>query len=190
MRLAPVDLAEAKRFVADHHRHNLPPLSWKFGVALQSDDGERLGVALAGRPIARALDGKHVIEITRVCTLGARNANSMLYAACLRAARALGYDVAYTYTLESESGASLRAVGFELDAVLPDDRSWQARSGVRPRYEENLFGERLSPAGTKLRWRCAHGLPAGVERPFQRGEARCGHRASLTEEADARLVAP
>lgn len=48
-------IREAKAFVRRHHRHNMPPLSWKFGVGLERD-GELIGVAMAGRPVARPLD--------------------------------------------------------------------------------------------------------------------------------------
>ena len=41
----------------------------------------------------------------------------MLYGACVRAAKAMGYKVVVTYTLESEDGASLRASNFEYDGI-------------------------------------------------------------------------
>lgn len=58
---------------------------------------------------------------------------------------------AFTYTLASEPGSSLRAAGFVVDAVIPE-RDWSAESG-RDRYAENLFGERRTPEGPKIRWR-------------------------------------
>lgn len=65
MKLVPITLDEGKQFVLKHHRHNMPPLSWKFGVGLEADES-LVGVALAGRPNARALDTRFNIEITRV----------------------------------------------------------------------------------------------------------------------------
>lgn len=143
MKLRPVTLKEAKEFVREHHRHNKPPLSWRFGVGLESA-GELIGVAMAGRPVARMLDVPGALEVTRVCTLGERNANSMLYGAIARAARALGYCTLYTYTLVSESGASLKAAGWEVDACLEARSGWDTPS--RPRSEE------LWPSEGKYRW--------------------------------------
>jgi hypothetical protein len=150
--LRPVDRETARRFVNEHHRHNEAPTSWKFGVGLERD-GELVGVAMAGRPSGRGLDSTYVIEITRVCVPegSERNSCSKLYGAVCRAAKALGYRTAYTYTLAEEDAASVKAAGFVLDADLPGRPGWSTPS--RPRYEENLFGERKRPTGPKRRWR-------------------------------------
>jgi hypothetical protein len=107
--LRPCTITEARRFIGRHHRHSAAPSSGLFAVAVGNP--ELCGVALVGRPVARRLDDGWTAEITRVCTLGERNACSMLYGACVRAAKALGYRRIITYTLASESGASLRATG-------------------------------------------------------------------------------
>lgn len=143
MHLAPVTLLDAKAWVNAHHRHNEAPVGWKFGVALMSGD-EMVGVAMAGRTVAKGLHGPTVGEVTRVCTLGAKNANTMLYGAIARAAQALGYRTLYTYTLEEESGASLLAAGWERDAYLPARESWD--TPTRPRHQERR------PTGAKWRW--------------------------------------
>lgn len=150
MKLIPITLDEAKQFVGRVHRHNKPPLSWKFGVGLEFKD-ELIGVAMAGRPVSRGLDKPANIEITRVCVKECRNANSRLYGAVLRAAKALGYRIAYTYTLESESGSSLRAVGFEVDETLPPRSTWD--TPARRRMQTNMFGEEQRPVGAKIRWK-------------------------------------
>lgn len=119
--------------------------------------GELVGVAMAGWPRARALADGRTLEVARTCTLEVRNANSMLYGAICRAAAALGYARVVTYTLESESGASLRAAGFAEVARSDDDRA-RVRTertwgdGARPRYSHTLWGERVTPAGRKVRW--------------------------------------
>lgn len=151
--LVPVTLAEARAFVNLHHGHNEAPVGWKWGAALALD-GETVGVAMAGRPTARGLDQHRAIEITRCCLIekGAyRNAASMLYGALCRAAAALGYLEAYTYTLEEEDAASVRASGFTLDARLDARPSWSTPS--RLRQDATLFGERVRPTGPKVRWR-------------------------------------
>ena len=69
-------------------------------------------------------------EVTRVCTLGDRNACTMLLSACRRGAAALGYHRVVTYTLSSEPGTSLRAAGWQETAQVRG-RSWDCAS--RPR---------------------------------------------------------
>lgn len=60
------------------------------------------GVAIVGHPVARKLDDGLTVEIYRVCTDGTYNACSMLYGACARIAREMGYKRIITYTLVSE----------------------------------------------------------------------------------------
>lgn len=124
LRLRPITLKEAKRFVSDEHRHNAPPVGWKFGVGVVDTDGVLVGVATAGRPVARYHQDGYTLEINRTCTDGTRNANSMLYGAVWRAAKAMGFRRCITYTQANESGASLRAVGFVKVRELPARRSW------------------------------------------------------------------
>jgi len=111
LELQPIDWDEAREFVSRHHRHHKPPPGWKFGIAV--NDGEKnVGVIVVGRPVARHLDNGQVLEVTRCCTDGSRNACSMLYSAAWRAAKAMGYQRLITYTLKTESGSSLRAAGW------------------------------------------------------------------------------
>ena len=144
----PISFSAACRFVSEEHRHNHPPAGWLFGTALY--DGETLvGVGMTGRPTSRMLDDGLTIEITRVTTLGGANACSFLYGALCRAAESLGYLLAVTYALESESGSSLRAANFvKVASVAP--RSWNCPS--RPRYDTDLFGTPVTPQVPKDRW--------------------------------------
>ena len=112
LELTPVTLRETKHFVDRCHRHHRAPQGGKFAVGVAAK-GEVVGVAIVGRPVARNLDNGYVAEVTRVCVLeGHKNANSMLYAACWRAARAMGYRLVVTYTGAGESGSSLIAAGY------------------------------------------------------------------------------
>jgi hypothetical protein len=144
LRLVPCTLRRALEFVRDIHRHHRPPTGGLFAVGVERD-GELCGVAIAGRPVARMLDDGETIEVTRVATDGSRNACSMLYAALWRAARALGYRRAITYTLPAEGGASLRASGWECEGQAGGG-SWSRPS--RPRNDEH-------PTEIKLRWQVA-----------------------------------
>ena len=130
LRIVPVTLKAANEFVRARHRHSRPVVGAKFSIGVEDDDGLH-GVAIVGRPVARHLDDGAAAEITRVCTDGAHNACSILYAACRRAARAMGHDPIYTYTLPEEGGASLRAAGFTLDKADAGGFAamWHSREG-------------------------------------------------------------
>jgi hypothetical protein len=55
MEATPLHLREANQFVNQYHRHNLPTVGGKFAVGA-TVDGRLVGVAVAGRPVARRLD--------------------------------------------------------------------------------------------------------------------------------------
>lgn len=146
LEVRPVIRDIARAFVVAHHRHNDAPESWLFGTGLWAG-AELVSVVMAGRPVARAYQDGTTLEVTRVCTLGQRNAASRLYGRVLRVAAALGYRRAVTYTLAEEPGTSLRAAGWTCDADLP------ARPTERKgRYVADLFGEQTRPEGAKRRW--------------------------------------
>ena len=129
LRVVPVSQREAFAFVELHHRHHKMPRGsvFKLGAVL---DGVVVGVIVVGRPVSRMLDDGCTVEVLRCCTDGTRNACSFLYGAAWRAARALGYGRALTYTMPEEGGGSLRAVGWECYGAAGGG-SW-SRAG-RPR---------------------------------------------------------
>ncbi|WP_237162369.1 XF1762 family protein [Mycolicibacterium fortuitum] len=132
--LCPVSFRDAAAFVQRHHRHHKPPRGMKFAVGVAAD-GQLVGVALVGRPVARMFDDGWTLEVNRTCTDGYPNANSMLYGAAWRAAKALGYRRLITYTLASESGASLRAAGWHIVAERPPRPGWDMPG--RPRNNDS-----------------------------------------------------
>jgi hypothetical protein len=141
LELQPISYAEACEFIAQHHRHHLPPHFWRFGIAV--NDGEKVvGVITVGNPVARCLDDGWTLEVTRCCTDGTPNAASMLYSAAWRAARAMGYKRLITYTLAEESGASLKAAGWRV-VYKTKGGSWNTKS--RPRVDKH-------PTGQKTLW--------------------------------------
>ena len=147
LRIVPVTLEQANDYVRRLHRHNKPVVGARFCVGVK--DEELRGVAIAGRPVAPKLDDGATIEITRVCTDGTRNACSMLYGACRRVAKAMGYERIFTYTLPEEGGASLKAAGFRLDK---DD------AGGSASMWHNRAGRSVEPVGDDLiggKWRWA-----------------------------------
>jgi hypothetical protein len=143
LRIVPVTFRHAVGFIAEHHRHHRPPRGMKFAVGV-SDGRDLVGVATVGRPVARHLDDGSTVEVTRTCTRQVPNANSMLYGAAWRAARALGYTRLITYTQEGESGSSLRAAGFVRVAELRARTGWHTPS--RPRADMGV--ERVA----RTRW--------------------------------------
>lgn len=144
----PITRDQAKAWVAEHHRHNKAGVAtWRFGTALvRTDTDEIVGVGIAGNCSASEWDkqgGGHFIEVRRVATDGVRNGCSMLYGALCRAAKALGFCTAWTFTLESESGASLKAAGWEVYAKRPKRKGWSSPS--RPRDEAEWPAEAKLP---------------------------------------------
>ncbi len=144
LQVVPIDLAEANEFIRRYHRHHKPVVAgYKFCVAV-ADDDQIVGVAIVGLPVARHLCDGWTLEVRRTCTDGTPNANSMLYGACWRAARALGYRRLVTYTLPSESGSSLRAAGWRCIGKTGGG-TWNRPNCGRPRVD-------LHPTEPKLRW--------------------------------------
>lgn len=113
----------------------------RFAVGVRKD-GILVGVAIAGNPVSRNLCDGLTIEVSRTCTDGTKNANSMLYGTIWKAARALGYRRMFSYTTPEESGASLRAIGMKPDGMT-EGRPWDREN--RPRKV-------TYPVGPKVRW--------------------------------------
>lgn len=134
LRLVPVTLDDVQRFVTTHHRHHPAPVGHKFSIGV-ADDGEIVGVASVGRPVARRFDDGWTLEVNRTCVVDAPNANSMLYGAAWRAAKALGYRRLITYTQQGETGASLRAAGWRVVAERKGRAAdeWDKYRPERPR---------------------------------------------------------
>ena len=109
--IVPITFKTACEFISEHHRHHKPTVGCKFCIGVMNED-KLIGVAVCGRPVSRYLDNGEICEINRLCTDGTYNACSMLYGACCRVAKAMGYKRIITYILESENGASLKASNF------------------------------------------------------------------------------
>jgi tricorn protease-like protein len=113
MHVRPISRRDAWAFIAEHHRHHKPPPGDLWRHSLVDGDGKIVGVAVVGRPVARALDDGETVEVTRLCTIpGEHGACSKLYGVTRRVAIEFGYHRGITYILESENGASVKAVGW------------------------------------------------------------------------------
>lgn len=141
LKAVPVTQKRAAEFVKEMHRHHPPARGDLFRVGAQVD-GKLVGIAQVGRPVARALDDGKTCEVIRLCTDGTDNACSFLYARAARIAAAMGYERIITYILEEEPGTSLKAAGWEKEALVAG-RSWSCKS--RPREDH-------APTCNKTRW--------------------------------------
>lgn len=131
LRIVPVGFTVACEFVTEHHRHHQAPVGHKFSIGVALAD-ELVGVVMVGRPVARHFDNGLTLEVNRSCVAAdVPNANSMLYAAAWRAAKALGYTRLVTYTQSGESGSSLRAAGWLVVAERSARNGWSVPSRVR-----------------------------------------------------------
>ena len=129
-----IELKEANEFVGLYHRHHKPVVGHRFSIGCFS--GSKLvGVAIVGRPIARRIDQHSTVEVLRCCTDGTKNA-----------CKALGYERIITYILETESGTSLRASGWNY-AYTNCGGSWNVASQPRkvsaPTIPKKLYESRL-----------------------------------------------
>lgn len=109
--IRPINLKTANEYVTKYHRHHNGTVGCKFAIGLYEAE-KLIGVAICGRPVSRYLDNGDICEINRLCTQGGENACSMLYGACCRIAKDMGYKKIITYILKSESGITLRASNF------------------------------------------------------------------------------
>lgn len=139
MRVIPITFRAACKFVLDLHRHNKPPRGHKFSIGLEHE-GQLVGVAMAGRPVARHFDDGFTLEVNRTCTDGTPNANSMLYGAIWRAAKAMGYVRCITYTQADEPGTSLQAAGWIRVKELQPRGSWAESSGKSCKVRRDVGG--------------------------------------------------
>jgi hypothetical protein len=113
LRLRPVTVKDDIKWCVTVHRHLRRELAGaRFAVAIVDGAGNRCGVGLVTSG-PRVWEGTGRCNIARIGTDGVKNGCSMLYGALCRAAQALGYREAWTYTLPSEPGTSLRAAGFD-----------------------------------------------------------------------------
>lgn len=129
LRVAPCSVKAARKLVRAWHRH-LPEIQGGlFAASCLDEGGNVVAVAVAGNP-CQAWQGTGRICISRVAASVGGNACGMLYGALARAAGALGYQEAWTYTLPGEDGRTLHGAGF-IDMGLTDGGEWDRPS--RPR---------------------------------------------------------
>lgn len=157
LEIRPISIARANQFVKEHHRHHGSKTGCRFAIAVYGG-GELHGVAICSNPVARLADDGLTIEVSRLCTDGTYNACSILYAACARIAKEMGFRKIQTYILKSETGTSLKASGWKLEADEVGAVDWvsaknerQRRRNMKP-VQLSLFEEKQVPKELKQRW--------------------------------------
>ena len=140
MHIKPITFREASAYINKNHRHHNATVGCKFCISVV-EDSQLHGVAVCGRPVSRRLDDGLTLEINRVCTDGTKNACSMLYGACCKIAKAMGYKKVITYTLQSENGASLKAS----NVICEGQAGGTHWTGIRNKGQD-------IPAEMKKRW--------------------------------------
>jgi len=154
MKVVPLELVEANELVSRWHRHHQPAVGHRFSLGIVDEAGVPHGAAIVGRPVARlAGSPREVLEVVRLVTDGTPNACSMLYAACARAGKAMGFARIQTYILDSEPGSSLRGAGWKCEGTAGGGQ-WKHTDG-KPRRTDQ-------PIGMKRRYTLALNDPALV----------------------------
>lgn len=150
--ICPVTLSEANDFVESFHRHNgrTSRNGGKWAVGAEAGDN-LVGVAIVGNPLSATFMDGRTAEVLRVCVVAAapKGTCSMLYAACWRCWRAMGGSRLVTYTLNTESGASLRGAGWKVVAELSAGsvrKNWNKNKEIFTRQWQPIYGQQ------KFRW--------------------------------------
>lgn len=133
MEVRQCPLSVSNTLVERLHRHHKKVLSHRWSMCAYKD-GELVGAAIVGRPVARLIDHRTTVEVNRLVTDGTRNACSALYAAAAREARKRGFSHIITYILDTEPGTSLRAAGWQFERFTKVSAQWSCPS--RPREDK------------------------------------------------------
>jgi hypothetical protein len=148
--VVPLTLPSANALVTTLHRHHAAlPGGFAWFCVGAVVEGELVGCAIAGRPTNRNNDDGQTVEVLRVATDGTANTPSALLGACARAAKAIGARRIITYTLDSESGVSLKGAGWirEADGIT----SWWTHPGADGNGRVPAV-DRPHMAEAKVRW--------------------------------------
>ena len=146
-RIVPLFLREANDFVEKHHRHSARTSNdgGKFAIGLEHD-GQLVGAAIVGRPIAQLLQVKGAAELLRLCVSpdAPKGAPSKLYSRAKRIWQLMGGTTLHTYTLTKESRASMKGAGLKEPTAEVKPQQWDRRK--RPRRHKPIHEE------PKVRW--------------------------------------
>jgi hypothetical protein len=159
LRVIPLTFPQANECVRMWHRHHAElPGGFAWYCLGAVSDGAIVAAAICGRPTNRNNHDGQTVEVIRLASDGTRNACSFLYGAAARVAREMGAAEIITYTLDSESGASLRAAGWNHDRG--GIQSWWTHGGTRtPAVSRPHMSERKSRWSVRFREHVEAELP-------------------------------
>jgi len=160
LRVVPLTFPKANECVRMWHRHHAPlpgGFAWYcLGVVVE---GWVVAAAICGRPTNRNNDDGQTVEVIRLASDGTDNACSALYGAAARVAREMGASKIITYTLEDESGSSLKGAGWNRDK--DGITSWWTHAGSRtPAVPRRHMKE------SKVRWSVYFRDPVAADLPM------------------------
>ena len=154
LEVRPISIREANEYVEAMHRHHGKKVGCRFAIGCY-EGGVLHGVAICSNPVARMADDGLTLEVARLCTDGTHNACSILYGACARIAKEMGFRKIQTYILESESGTSLKASGWKCEGTA-GAVSWMKNASERTKVRNaqmQLFQVgKVVPEEMKTRW--------------------------------------
>jgi hypothetical protein len=144
LEVCPITITEANGFVEEHHRHSKKTQGGRFAIGAIFNN-QLVAVAIVARLVARRADDRYTAEIRRLCACpeAPKNACSFLYARCWRIWQQMGGTRMITFTLQSESGASLRGAGWKITGINKA-QTWDVPS--RSRDTQDVYFQ------DKFRW--------------------------------------
>ncbi|VUD46647.1 hypothetical protein TDB9533_00865 [Thalassocella blandensis] len=148
----PITIKYANEFIKKFHRHHRPTIrnNGRWALAAVGREDELVGVVIAGNPVSATYMDGFTLELTRLCVKeGApKGTCSFLLSNCCSIWRKMGGNRVITYTLESESGASLKGAGWKLVGTVKPHKRWINRTKVDGIERANLEIYEV----TKYRW--------------------------------------
>lgn len=150
MTLTPLTLKRANAVVDQWHRHNDPVQGCRFCLGALVGD-KLVAVAIIANATAPGLAHETTAEVKRLCVApdAPDNACSFLYGAARRVWQTMGGKRILTYTLRTESGASLRGAGWVPTPVKRKHKTgkgWQSRPGRKAQDAVDQLKFRWEPA--------------------------------------------
>ncbi len=97
---------------------------------LATATSELVGVAIVGNPLSATLMNGFTAEVLRVCVrdYAPKGTNSFLYSRCWRIWQMMGGTKLITYTLASESGASLKGASWKVVGQTKPHNAWRNKN--------------------------------------------------------------
>lgn len=131
----PITIKGANLFIKENHRHHRPTSrnSGKWAISIiDKRTGKIIGVAIAGNPVSATYMDGYSLEITRLCVLESapKGASSFIISKCSKIWKLMGGKRILSYTLCSESGASMKGAGWEKTGIVKPHNNWKYKSDM------------------------------------------------------------